>query len=126
MPAIKKPTSTSPAQDEPPSRHFEQEQTEQDAPGQDETPSQLSTGYAPPEQHTLMVVPPRESARQAPKWDEQTMVTLAEKLRGKTYSKITRPKEIKGAEKIFKRKPDSTPEEFERVFVDRNDPWWRE
>src|SRR5258708_7672323 len=60
------PTSK-PAQETPPV-HVEAV-SEQDAPGQDETPSQLSpkveelsTGYAP-EQHTLMVVPPRESAR---------------------------------------------------------------
>src|SRR5260221_215755 len=60
------PTSK-PAQETPPV-HVEAV-SEQDAPGQDETPSQLSpkveelsTGYAP-EQHTLMVVRPRESAR---------------------------------------------------------------
>src|SRR5258708_3525187 len=68
MPAIKKLTSTSPAQETPPA-HVEAV-SEQDAPGQDETPSQLSpkvgelpTSYPPPEQHTLMVVPPRQSAR---------------------------------------------------------------
>ncbi|MFL5628749.1 MAG: hypothetical protein ACJ788_24475 [Ktedonobacteraceae bacterium] len=131
MPAIpKKPTPSSPAQVTPPA-HVEAE-PEQDAPGQDEneTQSQLSTpstGYPQPEQQALMVpVPPRESARQAPKWNEEAMVALAEKLRGRAYSKITRPKEIKAAEKVLKRKPDSTSEEFESVFVDRNDPWWRE
>jgi predicted transcriptional regulator len=107
------PPSTPPVQADPPS-----------CTGQQEQPEQVASGV---NQHTLTApTPPRESARQAPKWNPEAMVTKAEELRGKTYSEAARPKEINAAKKILKRKPDSTPEEFEKVFKQRNDDWWHE
>jgi DNA-binding transcriptional regulator GbsR (MarR family) len=78
-------------------------------------------------QQQMLIAPvsSKQSARRE-KWNEQAMVAKAEELRGKAYSEMTRPKEINAAKKIFKRHPESTLEEFERVFAHRNDDWWHE
>jgi hypothetical protein len=55
----------------------------------------------------------------------ESIVAKTEELRGRAYSLVTRAKELNAAKKLLKRKPDITEAEYERVFTDRNDEWWR-
>lgn len=83
----------------------------------------------PPQQQQHAAPTQRRSAKKEPPqaaWTARAMVAKAEALRERPYTDKQRPKELKAAQKLLEQKPDITPEEFERVFNQRNDAWWRE